>query len=516
MRSRVADRHVRWVMTAIVVLFLASALVSVAAVSIQGTRNADAAADEILDRIGDRTADLIAGQLQPAVVALSQMAIAMDEGVGTSVATMEHMLAAQLVTLPELSGAFLAFPDGSFHFVRRQGSDLVLKRITMADGGRSVQESVLGDRLRPTGLSEIDDDFDALSRPWYRAAVQAPGSTIWTEPYVFFSSQQPGVTAAAAVVDDAGQVRAVAGLDSTLTSLSQSVENLPIDAAAEAFIVADDRVIAAPSGQAVVTTDASDALTLVTASDLGLDASNQGRVVAASLGRDELPDWSIVVRTEDIAFVETVRGQTRIALGAVALAVAIGLALLIVIGVRLRRPLNELATLAGRDPLTDVPNRRALLEFGHAAVRRATRDGPDVTVAMLDVDYFKDVNDRHGHAVGDDALRRLGAGLARSVRPSDIVGRYGGDEFLVILVGTDAVAAREALDRVRRSAEQELRAEAETADCTISIGVATRRGREVDITTLIAEADAALLAAKGDRDADEPRSSATARSTLPS
>lgn len=501
MRSRPTSRPLRWFLAAIILLFVGSAVVSLATVAFQGTRNADAAADEILDRISLRTTDLIDAQLRPATVSLQQIALAMENLPDSTSESREHMLATQLATMSNLSGAFIALPDGSFHFVRRGESELILKRIAIVDGVRTVVEGPLNEELLPNELQPIDDSFDPRIRPWYTAAVANAGGPAWTQPYVFFASQEPGVTTARAIVDASGQVQAVVGLDVTLTSLNSAVDNLPIDATADAFLVADGKVLAAPSGRTVVT-NASGEMTLVTPDALGLDGSDSGRIATAELDREGLPDWSVVVRADQIEFVDAVKRQSRNALLAVGLTVIVSLALLWVVGQRIRRPIDELATLVDRDPLTELPNRRALLAFGAAALEVAAADDSDVAVAILDIDYFKSVNDVHGHAVGDETLRRLGEAFRSVVRPDDIVGRWGGDEFVVVLIGTDRGAARTVLERIVDAGNQELQARSETAACSLTMGLATRNGRDVDVTSLIAEADERLLAAKRSRDAD--------------
>src|SRR5690606_33779673 len=154
--------------------------------------------------------------------------------------------AAQLSTMDSVSGAFIARSDGSFEFVRRMDEDLVLKRITVVDGQRQVVQGTLDEDLLPTELVPIVDDFDPSDRVWYERALAEPGETVWTEPYVFFESDEPGVTGAIAVEGTDGAVRAVVGIDVTLTSLARSVQNLPIDATADAYLIAEGMVIAAP------------------------------------------------------------------------------------------------------------------------------------------------------------------------------------------------------------------------------------------------------------------------------
>lgn len=501
MASRASDVRVRWVLIAVGGLFVVTAAIALSVVAVQGTRNADASADEILDRIAVRTADLIDGQLQPLSVSLTQMATTLDEAVTPTADAREHILVSQLDSMPAVSGAFVAKPDGSFEFARREGDEIYVKRIVVENGQRQVLEGRVGaDRSVPAPLAPIEDNgFHPSDRPWYAEAIENPGETVWTAPYVFFTSGEPGVSAAIGIADENGKTVSVVGIDVTLTSLGSSVQDLPIDAAADAYVMADGLVIAGPADQSVVTPDGDGGVELISADVLGLVETDDSLVATAQIEREGHPEWQIAVRADHIGFVDAVRQQTRLAIAAVGVAVLVGLLLLGVIAFRLRRPLDELTTRIDRDPLTDLPNRRAILEFGAAAMRTAETRRSDVTVAVIDIDHFKNINDRFGHAAGDAALRRLGDGLRDNVRSTDLVGRYGGDEFVVILVNTGLKRGREAMTQIASAAEAELQSEPEAASCTVSYGIASGEGRPLDIDELIAEADEILLAVKRSR-----------------
>jgi diguanylate cyclase (GGDEF)-like protein len=105
-----------------------------------------------------------------------------------------------------------------------------------------------------------------------------------------------------------------------------------------------------------------------------------------------------------------------------------------------------LLALALEDPLTGVANQRASQQELAAAVEQARRSKALLTVGMLDIDHFKQINDTMGHLVGDEVLRRLGTVLALQLRPSDLCGRLGGDEFVIAMAGTDAGMAVEIVE----------------------------------------------------------------------
>jgi diguanylate cyclase (GGDEF)-like protein len=107
-----------------------------------------------------------------------------------------------------------------------------------------------------------------------------------------------------------------------------------------------------------------------------------------------------------------------------------------------------LRTAATTDPLTGVANRRAWEEEAARHLSRATRTGEPLSFAILDLDDFKEVNDREGHGAGDALLQRLTSGWAARLRQADLLGRYGGDEFVLCLPATDISGAREILEQL--------------------------------------------------------------------
>ncbi|SOE03671.1 GGDEF domain-containing protein [Blastococcus haudaquaticus] len=145
---------------------------------------------------------------------------------------------------------------------------------------------------------------------------------------------------------------------------------------------------------------------------------------------------------------------------------------------------RSLRTAATTDPLTGVANRRAWEEEAARHLARAVRTGEPLTIAIIDLDDFKEVNDRHGHGAGDALLRDLASGWARRLRQADLLGRYGGDEFVLCLPATDGDGAQEIL--------QQLDA---THEFAWSVGVATIQ-RGDDLAAVLARADAALYQQK--------------------
>lgn len=159
------------------------------------------------------------------------------------------------------------------------------------------------------------------------------------------------------------------------------------------------------------------------------------------------------------------------------------------------RRFTDLEDLAYGDELTELPNRRGAARQIDVLISRARRHGHHLALLLVDADRFKAINDEHGHAVGDVVLRELAARLRERVRREDVVGRWGGEEFVVALPETTPDGAAAVAESLRAGVSgTPIAAAGAELRVTISIGVAAWTGEELD--DLVARADAALYAAK--------------------
>jgi diguanylate cyclase (GGDEF)-like protein len=174
--------------------------------------------------------------------------------------------------------------------------------------------------------------------------------------------------------------------------------------------------------------------------------------------------------------------------------VTIGLADL---SLRTRRERDMAHHLADHDALTGVLNRRALIKRMNDAATLARVQRQPLALIFLDMDHFKSVNDRYGHQTGDACLRTVAETIADELRPSDSVGRYGGEEFVVMLPATALEHAMTVAERIRLGIEAlNIHARGNTVQTTVSMGVACLAGPQDSIDDLISRADAALYRAK--------------------
>ena len=164
---------------------------------------------------------------------------------------------------------------------------------------------------------------------------------------------------------------------------------------------------------------------------------------------------------------------------------------------QLQQTTEKLRELSNRDGLTQLFNRRYIEETLSSEFNRARRYGHTLSVILTDIDFFKKVNDVHGHLAGDDVLREVSKRLAGSLRDSDILGRYGGEEFLLILPETNIEGAHILAERLRETIQAEpVETEGVSLNINISLGITELRDNTAAYAQLIAESDLGLYQSK--------------------
>ncbi|WP_445765941.1 diguanylate cyclase [Rheinheimera sp.] len=159
---------------------------------------------------------------------------------------------------------------------------------------------------------------------------------------------------------------------------------------------------------------------------------------------------------------------------------------------------QELLQMATTDLLTGLSNLRAILQQANAEIRRASRYQKDLAVLMLDIDHFKQINDQHGHAAGDKVLIEFAGLCLQSIRETDLAGRYGGEEFFILLPEIDLATAILSADRIRMAvaAHPFTLNDGNSLNVTCSIGIAMYRPEQDSLDKLLLRADQALYQAK--------------------
>jgi diguanylate cyclase (GGDEF)-like protein len=162
---------------------------------------------------------------------------------------------------------------------------------------------------------------------------------------------------------------------------------------------------------------------------------------------------------------------------------------------------QQIETMAITDELTGIFNRRHLLVRFNQEFERAQRLKKDLGCLMIDIDHFKDINDSYGHLVGDRILKETACLIMSSIRTYDITGRYGGEEFLVVLPDTNVEHALNLAERIRRTIAETLHTRAGITikdPVTVSIGMASASAEDSSANDLLLRADNSLYKAKGE------------------
>jgi diguanylate cyclase (GGDEF)-like protein len=431
---------------------------------------------------------------------------------------LEQYFLAQLQSNPQMAGIYLARPDGQFLFVKRQQDGFLTKTIRV-QGGRTValvgRDTKLALSSRAT---DPTDHYDPRTRPWYAEAVRTD-KPIWTGPYVFFTSKTPGITTAISVKNPNGALLGVVGVDVEISGLSEFLEKIHISKNGAAFIMDHD-------GKAISFTGIEDALrqspstrTLPMLATVGGEVSdlletyhqnptNTHELLEFNVGQAKKygmmtpfsiaqgTTWMIGVHAPADDFTGTIQSYDH---ALVLKVLGIGLltcllAVPIVFG--LTRPLNVLHRQATVDHLTGLLNRAEFMRRAKTMLATAHKQHQPITVAMLDLDGFKTVNDRYGHPAGDEVLSVVSQRILCAVRERDLVGRIGGDEFAMVLPGLTTKEAAILIGRVRAAISHEPIKSSfgqHTIDATVGIAFV---GDDLNIEAVLGRADQALLRGK--------------------
>jgi diguanylate cyclase (GGDEF)-like protein len=157
----------------------------------------------------------------------------------------------------------------------------------------------------------------------------------------------------------------------------------------------------------------------------------------------------------------------------------------------------QVQLLASTDPLTGLHNRRTFFELSAERFAAAVRGDAPTAAIMLDIDHFKRVNDTHGHAVGDDVIKEVAARLRGVLRRDDLLGRYGGEEFVLLLPGTSAADAAYLAERLRHTvADTPIATRTGPLQVTVSVGATQLQAADSIVEDALARADEALYRAK--------------------
>ena len=488
--------------------------------------------NELLRSVVDETRENAAGYLKRAEDSVMLATGIIESGLfpTTEPARLDRYFLQQLQVIPQIDAIFFGDDNGQFVFSKKLsgGERFVSKLILPSQAANERVRLIKRDRQLVEQENRLDpnDRFDPRQRPWYSLALSNGDSTVWTDPYIFYTSQQPGLTVARAVRDDAGRPLGVVGADVELSAISDFLKTQRVGSSGAAFVIyGNGDVLAHPSHGDLAETNTDGQLRLLKLADVDPIAAYAGERLQRKL--DDLASldeahydrfdlgkerylamfvplvahgsqpWLMGVYAPEDELARKIREGQR---ESIVLGVAVSLLVVtaaVMVGMVLLRPIYTLQQQAREDPLTGLLNRRSFDGMAERRLRIGARNRQDACALMIDIDGFKPINDSHGHAIGDEVLQAISKRLSAGISTLDLVGRYGGEEFAVLLPGTQLSQAERVAERLRRHIEEEsIVTSVGPISVTVSIGIAEREPYDEPLDSLLHRADLGLLEAK--------------------
>ncbi len=450
-------------------------------------------------------------------------------------AEMERYFIEQLQVVPQLDSVYYGDRNGQFLMVRRERDAgehaYLVKTIELSAGVRAVENRWFDESIKLVAREDVTaDTYDPRTRPWYKNAL-AKKDVVWTDPYVFFTAKTPGITTATPIFNRDAAVSGVVGVDLEIGKLSEFLSEQSVGARGAALIINRQGDYIAHSHEQRVSRDAEtgelrltrieeledpiekaairvfrDPGELLNFAWLNVEDTLQASFDVAGemyhaifrpFPKMSPWPWVIGVYVADTDFIGPIRRSERNKI-VLAILVSGGITLVaFLMARRFMRPVVALRDELDRDVLTGVQNRRGLYEVAPRLVEQAQRSQSPLSVVIADIDKFKNINDTYGHAVGDQVLAAVVNRLRRAVEKEDLLARYAGDEFVLLLPRTEIVVAGQVAERLCATIRgTPIKTTAGEINVTVSLGVADLRTQQDNFELIFNEADRALRFAK--------------------
>lgn len=469
--------------------------------------------------------------LQPAEYSIKSSRQLMESGVlpTTPDEKLERYLFEQIKVNPNFSGMYFGWKNGDFLFVTRNdpdsGSPYLSKYVLDESGNRVTQKIYRTETFFEQYRNTSDANFDPRLRPWFKSLGIETHS--WTSPYIHYTSQRPGITVSTPVLNKEGEAIGVLGLDIEISNLSYFLSKNELSPNSSAVIVTSDRGTVAHTDFDEIMQKDPDNLGvhyLIKVEDMKDELANKsiqaleadgGAFVSdvvrnVTLEHEGEPyyavfhsyrkvgvEWTVIVTAPESDFIETIRNAQFWQILTVVICSLMITLIAFLITIRFLKPVSELQETVLRNSLTGLYNRRALDRFGDKIVEEAHKKGHFVSVAMIDIDHFKAINDTYGHPVGDEVLVAVSQRMLNALKKTDTLARYGGEEFALLMVGADLSTASVICERLREAVNRtKVMTKAGGILVTVSIGVEEIAAEDDFFHEALVAADQALFMAK--------------------
>jgi len=429
-----------------------------------------------------------------------------------------------------LSDIYFGWTNGDFLYVSRACREHVQNKycskfVTTVDGEKRRKVIGRGDSFEQGAILNDTTTYDPRERPWF--SVDKTEELRWINPYLYFATHIPGITVASPVVDESGEKIGVLGINIDVSNLSYYLSRNQLSANSSAFIAnADYRIVAhtdidpimlgeigsTSSFSLMRLDDLKSQLVTAALDELGtrggsfmepgvhnvnFEFNGEAQHAAFHSYQKQGVDWTFVMTAPENDFIGEIRSAQYMKV-MIALLLSLTITLLAYFFLaRFLKPVSELQESVLRDPLTGLYNRRAFTSLGNEMVKSAHSKGQKVSVAMVDIDHFKKINDSFGHQIGDEVLVSVSQRMSRVLQKTDLLVRYGGEEFALLLFGADLEMAMTACERLRRAVcNDDVLTEKGPVAVSISAGVVEVSGDDDYILQSLSLADQALYDAK--------------------
>lgn len=431
----------------------------------------------------------------------------------------------------DFSGMYFGWTNGDFLYVTRSNSGdaaspfLTKTILKNAEGIRETQLVNRDSSFVEMQRRSVTNDYDPRKRPWFDAVIK--GSIRWTQPYIFHTSRLPGITVSIPVTNAEGEALGVLGLDIEINNLSSSLSMNELSANSIALIATDDHRMVAHTDLDLIfkPSEGSDTkqhlarieevddeiidIALKALNEAGLPFVSDG-VRSVDFERDDHRHhavfhsynksgvkWTVIVISPESDFISTIRSNQiwQIVFAVVSSLLVTLIAFLVVL--RFLKPVEELQETVMRNPLTGLYNRRALNQIGARLLAESRSKGQVVSIAIIDIDRFKVINDSFGHDVGDEVLLSVSQRMQNVLKKTDMLVRYGGEEFVLLLFGVDLNAAKGVCERLNSAIKSvNVQTESGGIPVTVSVGVCEIAPEDETHRPALNLADKALFVAK--------------------